>query len=69
MDDKRLTSQLINNDYKIGTIDRRVVDALYRIGYLEAKSVRMMRWMLILFLLNIIFTIGLVYGMVFCNNG
>lgn len=69
MDDKRLTSQFINHDYKIGTIDRRVVDALYRIGYLEAKSVRMMRWMLLLFLLNIIFTIGLVYGMVFRNNG
>lgn len=69
MDDKRLTSQLINHDYKIGTIDRRVVDALYRIQYLETKSVRMMRWILITFLINIIFTIGLVYGMVFCNNG
>lgn len=69
MDDKRLTSQLINNDYKIGTIDRRVVDALNRIQYLEAKSVRTMRWMLITFLFNILFTIGLMYGMVFCNNG
>lgn len=69
MDDKRLTSQLINNDYKIGTIDRRVVDALNRIQYLEAKSVRTMRWLLITFLFNILFTIGLIYGMVFCNNG
>lgn len=69
MDDKRLTSQLINNDYRIGTIDRRVVDALNRIQYLETKSVRTMRWMLILFLFNIIFTIGLIYGIVFCYNG
>ena len=69
MDDKRLTSQFINHDYKIGTIDRRVVDVLQRVQYLETKSVRTMRWLLIMFLINIIFTIGLVYGMVFCNNG
>ena len=69
MDDKRLTSQLISTDYKIGTLDRRVVDALNRIQYLEVKSVRTMRWILITFLINILFTIGLVYGMVFCNNG
>lgn len=69
MDDKRLTSQFINHDYKIGTLDRRVVDVLQRVQYLETKSVRTMRWLLIMFLINIIFTIGLVYGMVFCNNG
>lgn len=69
MDDKRLTSQFINHDYKIGTLDRRVVDVLQRVHYLETKSVRTMRWILITFLINILFTIGLVYGMVFCNNG
>ena len=69
MDDKLLTSQFINHDYRIGTIDRRVVDVLHRVQYLETKSVRTMRWMLILFLFNILFTIGLIYGMVLCYNG
>jgi hypothetical protein len=69
MDEKKFTSHFINQDYNIGILSRKIVDLLMRVEYLEMKSVRTMRWLIVTILLNIIFTIGIIYGFMFYYNG
>jgi hypothetical protein len=69
MNEKHFTSHFINQDYNIGILSRKIVDLLVRVEYLEMKSVRTMRWLIVATLLNIIFTIGIIYGFMFYYNG